>query len=52
MNENEIRQKIAKEIEHKLGIVLENCACLGRDAYGDYIEKCKKSILMEIKKEL
>ena len=29
---------------------LENCTCLGRDAYGEYIEKCAKGIANEILK--
>ena len=48
MEEKELREKIAKDIEYDLTIVLENCACLGRDAYGAYIEKCKKLIINKI----
>jgi len=51
MEEKELREKIAKEIGFELEIILENVACLGRDAYGDYIEKCKRSILNKIKQE-
>ena len=47
--EKDLRKKIVREIEHQLEIMLENVACLGRDAYGDYIEKCKNSILNQIK---
>jgi len=38
-----------KEIERELKAMLENCACLGRDAYGDYIENCKKSLMKKIR---
>jgi hypothetical protein len=51
MNEQELREQIAKEIVVDLEITLENCACLGRDAYGSYIEKCKQSILNKIRNQ-
>ena len=38
-----------KKIEREIKMSLENCACLGRDAYGDYIEKLKKSLMESIK---
>jgi hypothetical protein len=37
--EKDIRTKISSEIAADLRLVIENCICLGRDAYGDYTEK-------------
>jgi hypothetical protein len=51
MNEKELREKIANEIKGDLIIALENCACLGRDSYGEYIDKLVKGITKKIKKE-
>jgi len=51
MNEQELRNQIAEDISPQIQIMLENCACLGRDAYGDYITKCKNSIINTIKNE-
>ena len=48
MNEKELRKQISKEIENDLTMVLENVACLGRDAYGNYIDMMKKMILNKI----
>lgn len=39
-----------KEIEINLEWGLENCACMGRDAYGDYIEKMKDMLMEKINK--
>jgi hypothetical protein len=50
MNEKELREKIANEIKNDLKVSLENCACLGRDAYGDYIDKIVNGMLNKIKK--
>ena len=36
-------------IETQLEMALENCACLGRDAYGDYIKKLKKGLMDQIR---
>lgn len=47
--EQQLREQIAKEIEHDLKAVLENCACLGRDAYGDYIDRMVRVIQNKIK---
>jgi hypothetical protein len=32
--------------KHQIKLVLENCVCLGRDAYGDYIDKMTEFIIM------
>ena len=47
--EKELREKIAEEAREMITMALENCACLGRDAYGDYIEKMTNSIINSIK---
>ena len=47
----ELREQISKEVETEIIISLENCACLGREAYGDYITKCKNSLLRTIRGE-
>ena len=39
-----------KHIETEITTSLENCACLGRDAYGDYIKKLTKSLMATIEK--
>jgi hypothetical protein len=49
--EKEIRAQIAREIQNDLKMSMENCACLGRDAYGEYIDKLVRSITLKIKKE-
>jgi len=36
-------------IERNIEMALENCACLGRDAYGEYIAKLKKGLINSIK---
>ena len=36
---------IKKEIINSL----ENCTCLGRDAYGEYINKLTESLMIKIK---
>lgn len=45
----ENREKIAEEARGLITMALENCACLGRDAYGDYIEKLTNGIINSIK---
>ena len=47
--EKELREKIAEEAREMITMALENCACLGRDAYGDYIEKMTNGIINSIK---
>ena len=32
-------------MEKEIKMALENCACLGRDAYGEYIDKMTKHIM-------
>jgi hypothetical protein len=49
MNEEELRNKIAEEVSHDLELLFENVACLGRDAYGRYINNCVTSVLNKIK---
>lgn len=46
--EKEIRKKISIEIEGTLKDVMENCVCLGRDAYGEYIDKMVKVVQHKI----
>lgn len=50
MSESELRNTIANDIDTDLRISLENCACLGRDAYGEYIEKLHRGIIQIITK--
>jgi len=38
-------------MEREIKMVLENCACLGRDAYGEYIDRMTKHIINLIEKE-
>tara|TARA_R110000822_G_scaffold454_4_gene2187 strand:+ start:1581 stop:1895 length:315 start_codon:yes stop_codon:yes gene_type:complete len=52
----ENREKIAEEARGLITMALENCACrdyykgsIGRDAYGDYIEKLTNGIIRSIK---
>jgi hypothetical protein len=40
-----------EKIEQQLRYALENCAGLGRDAYGDYIDRCVKGLMETIKEE-
>ena len=49
--EKEIREKISREVDKVLNIAMENCACLGRDAYGDYIKKMVQMVKNRIKGE-
>jgi hypothetical protein len=57
MNEQELREKIAREIEQTTKYALENCACLGRNALqvgpGEmtttYVERMTNMILNQIK---
>jgi hypothetical protein len=44
MSESEL-----KEIENQIKWSLENCACLGRDAYGQYIDNLTAGIINKIK---
>ena len=37
-------------MEREIKMVLENCACLGRDAYGEYIDRMTKHIINIIEK--
>lgn len=37
------------KIEQSIRMSLENCACLGRDAYGNYIDKLVNSIMKQIR---
>mgnify|MGYP003647085844 CR=1 FL=1 len=50
--EKELRLKISKEIEIDLKYAMENCACLGRDAYGKYIDKMVSMVLSKIKNKV
>tara|TARA_B110000259_G_scaffold150334_1_gene169742 strand:+ start:75 stop:323 length:249 start_codon:yes stop_codon:yes gene_type:complete len=45
----ELREKIAEEARGLITMALENCASLGRDAYGAYIEKLTNGIINSIK---
>ena len=47
--EKELREKIAEEARGIITMALENCASLGRDAYGAYIEKMTNGIINSIK---
>ena len=38
-----------KSLEIQIKMSLENCACLGRDAYGAYIDKLTAGLLEQIK---
>ena len=40
-----LKRSITSEMEREIKMVLENCACLGRDAYGEYIDKMTKYIM-------
>jgi hypothetical protein len=46
--ERELREKIANEIKEDLKYAMENCTALGRDAYGDYIDKMIQMIQNKI----
>lgn len=50
MNEVILRNKISEAIKPQLKMALENCACLGREAYGTYIENMVSMLQNEIKK--
>jgi hypothetical protein len=45
----QIEQQL-KDIEINLEWGLENCACMGRDAYGSYVEKVKEMLMEKINK--
>ena len=47
--QKELREKIAEEARGLIKMALENCAALGRDAYGDYIENLANGIVNSIK---
>jgi hypothetical protein len=49
LTEKELREKISNEVDRELTYALENCACLGRDAYGDYIKKMVQMVKNKIK---
>ena len=49
MSEEEIERKL-KDIEINLEWGLENCACMGQDAYGAYVEKVKVMLMEKINK--
>jgi len=36
-------------IKRDIVMSLENCTCLGRDAYGDYINRLTESLMIKIK---
>ena len=38
-----------KALEIQIKMSLENCACLGRDAYGAYIDKLAANLIEQIK---
>ena len=38
-----------KYIERQIKMALENCTCLGRDAYGEYIDNLTNSLINTIK---
>jgi len=48
---NEERERKLRNIKYEIHVSLVNCADIGKDAYGDYIEKLTAS-LMGIIKEL
>ena len=39
-----------KSIRRDIVMSLENCTCLGRDAYGEYIERLTDSLMDNIRK--
>ena len=43
------REAKLRIIERDIIMSLENCTCLGRDAYGDYINKLTESLMNKIK---
>jgi hypothetical protein len=47
--DQQLREKIAEEARGLITMALENCASLGRDAYGGYIEKMTNGIINSIK---
>lgn len=46
MTENQL-----KALELQIKMSLENCACLGRDAYGAYIDKLTAGLIELLRKE-
>lgn len=47
---NPIKERLLNEIEIEIRMSLENSACLGKDAYGDYIKKLTKGIMIKVRK--
>jgi len=46
-----VKTTIKMNLETEIKNVLENCACLGRDAYGSYIDKMTKYLLKRIEED-
>jgi len=46
---SESRDIKLKTIKRDIIMSLENCTCLGRDAYGDYINRLTESLMIKIK---
>jgi len=38
-----------EKLEREITMALENCACLGRNAYGDYINKLTRMLMDQIR---
>jgi hypothetical protein len=49
MSEKEVRELVADEITVSLKDVMDNCICLGRDAYGAYVDKMVLMIQNQIR---
>ena len=47
---SDARDTKLNDIERDIVMSLENCTCLGRDAYGDYINKLTESLMNKIKR--
>ena len=46
---NTTRDTKLNNIKREIVMSLENCTCLGRDAYGDYINRLAESLMSKIK---
>ena len=46
---NTTRDTKLNNIKREIVMALENCTCLGRDAYGDYINRLAESLMSKIK---
>ena len=46
---SDARDTKLNDIKRDIVMSLENCTCLGRDAYGDYINKLTRSLMNKIK---